>query len=107
VNQYDFWTITIFTGLGLGLKIVIFSNFFAEVLGPSVARKKIPGQKQLSKFRINPEPYNSIQFLQASTNILNVSVLTLQSDSGTLYISIYLSIFFSLLYLYLDQTNWI
>jgi hypothetical protein len=41
VGLYDFWTIDIFTSLGLALKMVIFRFFLSNVLGPSVAR--IPG----------------------------------------------------------------
>jgi hypothetical protein len=40
ISQYDLWTITISTSLGLALKIVIFRIFLSEVLGPSLARKK-------------------------------------------------------------------
>jgi hypothetical protein len=39
VSQYDFWTINIFTSLGLTLKMFIFLFIFSEILSPSVARK--------------------------------------------------------------------
>jgi hypothetical protein len=38
VSQYDFWTITIFTRLGLALKTNIFRIFLSKVFVPSVAR---------------------------------------------------------------------
>jgi hypothetical protein len=63
VSQYDLWKITIFTSLGLALKMVIFRIFLSEVLGPSVARKKIPGQNMIKKINFGPFWIQQVQIV--------------------------------------------
>jgi hypothetical protein len=49
INQYEFWTITTSTSLGLALQMIIFRIFLSEVLGPSVAMIFFLGQIMTKK----------------------------------------------------------